>query len=185
MLVCARILYSNECYVCDYQGKPIEVHGWGDNLKLGQVSAVDVNLDDDPVIFQRGPVTWDAKSFDRENVLQEKKVIAEDTIITLDADTGKVKSSFGSGLFYMPHGLSVDHGGNTWVTDVGLHQVMMFSKGATTPSLGNYILYISNHSHPSYPVLGEKFIPGDDANHFCKPTSVAVSSSGQVFVADG
>jgi len=153
----------------DNVGKPIEVHGWGDNLKLGQVSAVDVNLDDDPVIFQRGPVTWDAKSFDRENVLREKKVIAEDTIITLDADTGKVKSSFGSGLFYMPHGLSVDHGGNTWVTDVGLHQVMMFSKGATTPSL----------------VLGEKFIPGDDANHFCKPTSVAVSSSGQVFVADG
>ena len=142
MLVC-RILYSNECYVCDYEGKPIEVHGWGDNLKLGQVSAVDVNLDDDPVIFQRGPVTWDAKSFDRENVLQEKKVIAEDTIITLDADTGKVKSSFGSGLFYMPHGLSVDHGGNTWVTDVGLHQVMMFSKGATTPSLGNYTVHIS------------------------------------------
>merc|ERR1712013_383882 len=166
---------SNNNYLEDMEeekdnvGKPIEVHGWGDNLKLGQVSAVDVNLDDDPVIFQRGPVTWDEKSFDRENVLQEKKVIAEDTIITLDADTGKVKSSFGSGLFYMPHGLSVDHGGNTWVTDVGLHQVMMFSKGATTPSL----------------VLGEKFIPGEDANHFCKPTSVAVSSSGQVFVADG
>ena len=34
-------------------------------------------------------------------------------------------------------------------------------------------------------VLGEKFVPGNDAGHFCKPTSVAVSSSGVIFVADG
>ena len=26
---------------------------------------------------------------------------------------------------------------------------------------------------------------GNDENHFCKPTSVAVSSSGLIFVADG
>ena len=108
-------------------------------MVLGQVSAVDVNLDDNPVIFHRGPVTWDASSFGLDNVLRNKKVIAEDTILTIDADKGKVKSSYGSGLFYMPHGLKVDHDGNTWVTDVGLHQVMKFNKGATTPSLGNYI----------------------------------------------
>jgi len=150
-------------------GRPIEVHGWDDNLKLGQVSAVDVNLDDDPVIFQRGPVSWNAKSFDLKNVLREKKLIEEDTILTIDADKGKVKSGFGSGLFYMPHGLKIDHEGNTWVTDVGMHQVMKFNKGDTKPSL----------------VLGEKFVPGNDANHFCKPTSVAVASTGQIFVADG
>ena len=34
-------------------------------------------------------------------------------------------------------------------------------------------------------MLGEKFTPGDDASHFCKPTAVAVASSGIVFVADG
>ena len=34
-------------------------------------------------------------------------------------------------------------------------------------------------------VLGERFVPGNDATHFCKPTSVAVASGGQVFVADG
>merc|ERR1711892_835400 len=129
-------------------GRPIEVHGWDDNLKLGQVSAVDVNLDDDPVIFQRGPVSWNAKSFDLKNVLREKKLIEEDTILTIDADKGKVKSGFGSGLFYMPHGLKIDHEGNTWVTDVGMHQVMKFNKGDTKPSL----------------VLGEKFVPGYDAN---------------------
>ena len=110
-------------------------------MVLGQVSAVDVNLDDNPVIFHRGPVTWDGSSFGLDNVLRNKKVIAEDTILTLDADKGKVKSSYGSGLFYMPHGLKVDHDGNTWVTDVGLHQVMKYNKGVTTPSLGNYTQY--------------------------------------------
>jgi peptidylamidoglycolate lyase len=35
----------------------------------------------------------------------------------------QVKSSLGAHLFYMPHGLTVDHEGNIWVTDVGLHQV--------------------------------------------------------------
>jgi len=150
-------------------GHPVEVHGWDDNLKLGQVSAVDVNADDDPVVFQRGPVVWDAESFGFDNVLKKRVLIEEDTILVVDADKGKVKSSFGAGLFYMPHGLTIDQEGNTWVSDVGLHQVMRFSKGETKPSL----------------VLGEKFIPGDDAKHFCKPTSIAVSSAGQVFIADG
>ena len=33
--------------------------------------------------------------------------------------------------------------------------------------------------------LGEAFIPGHDEAHFCKPTSVAVASNGDFFVADG
>lgn len=66
-----------------------------------------------------------------------RQVIKEDTILVVDADKGRVKASFGSGLFYMPHGLKVDQEDNIWVTDVGLHQVMKFTKGSKTPSLGN------------------------------------------------
>ena len=33
--------------------------------------------------------------------------------------------------------------------------------------------------------MGEAFKPGRDDSHFCKPTDVAVSSAGIVFVADG
>lgn len=33
--------------------------------------------------------------------------------------------------------------------------------------------------------LGEARVPGSDNTHFCKPTSVAVASSGDFFVADG
>lgn len=35
----------------------------------------------------------------------------------------KVVSEHGENLFYLPHGLSTDHDGNFWVTDVGSHQV--------------------------------------------------------------
>jgi DNA-binding beta-propeller fold protein YncE len=35
-------------------------------------------------------------------------------------------------------------------------------------------------------VLGEKFVPGSDENHFCAPADVAVDrGSGDIFVADG
>ena len=33
--------------------------------------------------------------------------------------------------------------------------------------------------------IGEKFVPGSDQSHFCKPTSVVVSKSGNVYIADG
>ena len=53
-------------------GRPVEVHGWADSLSLGQVSAVDVNVDNDPVIFQRGSTVWDESSFAANNVLNKK-----------------------------------------------------------------------------------------------------------------
>lgn len=70
----------------------------------------------------------------------------------------------------MPHGITVDQQGNTWVTDVALHQVLRFSK--------------DNHDSPDL-ILGEAFVPGNDPNHFCKPTDVAVSSQGFVYISDG
>ena len=102
------------------------------------MSAVDVDQEDNPVIFHRGPVVWDGSSFGFDNVLKKRQVIDVDPILVLDAAKGKLKSSFGSGIFYMPHGLKVDGNGNIWVTDVGLHQVMKFEKGQTSPSLGEY-----------------------------------------------
>ncbi|KAK7011016.1 peptidyl-alpha-hydroxyglycine alpha-amidating lyase F21F3.1, partial [Biomphalaria glabrata] len=71
--------------------------------------------------------------------------------------------------FNVPHGLTIDHKDNIWVTDVGRHQVLRIPKGATKPDLE----------------LGEKFVSGDDDKHFCKPTDVAVASNGDFFVADG
>ncbi len=77
----------------------------------------------------------------------------------------------GAGMFHMPHGIAIDAAGNTYVTDVGLHQVMRFpAADLTKPDL----------------VLGEAFKPGADEKHFCQPTDVAVSdATGAFFVADG
>jgi len=149
---------------------PVGLHNWGSHLDIGQVSGVAVDPDDNPVIFQRGNVVWDGKSFNNKFELNDRKVIPNDTIMVLDPDTAEVKESFGGNMFYMPHGLTIDGLGNVWVTDTGLHQVMRFPVGAEKPDL----------------TLGEAFVPGSDLTHFCQPTSVAVSeSTGIFFVADG
>jgi DNA-binding beta-propeller fold protein YncE len=71
----------------------------------------------------------------------------------------------------MPHGLTIDHDGNYWLTDVALHQVLKFSpNNLTMPNL----------------ILGKRLQNGQDSAHFCKPTDVAVSSrTGDIFVSDG
>jgi len=34
-------------------------------------------------------------------------------------------------------------------------------------------------------ILGQRFEPGDDMEHFCQPTAVAVAPDGEIVVADG
>ena len=63
----------------------------------------------------------------------------------------------------------MDKSGNIWVTDVALHQVFRFPAGSDQPDI----------------ILGERFVPGNDQAHFCKPTDVAVMSTGEFFVSDG
>jgi len=148
---------------------PLKVNNFAAGIDVGQVSAISVNTNDQPIIFHRGHVVWDSKSFGRDYKLVAPTLIGEDTIVTLDADSGKPISSFGKDLFLMPHGLTVDIEGNIYVTDVGLHQVLRFPPNATKPDL----------------VLGTHMQPGHDTTHFCMPTSVAVAQSGDFFVADG
>lgn len=65
----------------------------------------------------------------------------EDPILKFDYD-GKLLASFGRGLFVFPHGATVDHEGNLWVTDARAnddmgHQVFKFSpEGKVLMTLG-------------------------------------------------
>ncbi|XP_059352035.1 peptidyl-alpha-hydroxyglycine alpha-amidating lyase 2-like isoform X2 [Daphnia carinata] len=152
--------------------KPAEVLNWPSiELDVGQITGVAVDDKSNPVILHRGNIKWDGGSFDRSGLYNRiaDGPIKNDTIVTLDAATGSLIDHWGSNLFYMPHGLEVDANGNTWVTDVALHQVFKFPKGSQVPSL----------------TLGEAFVSGSDDKHFCKPTDVVVSSSGIFFVSDG
>lgn len=63
-------------------------------------------------------------SFGRDHKLVAPTLIGEDTIVTLDQETGLPIKSFGKDMFLMPHGLTIDNDGNIYVTDVGLHQMM-------------------------------------------------------------
>ena len=94
--------------------------------------------------------------------------IAAPTVSVIDGATGRLLNSWGANLFIMPHGLTIDHEGNVWLTDVGLHQVFKF-----TPE-GRLLL-----------TLGERGTPGNDRTHFNLPTDVAVLPDGSFYVSDG
>ncbi|KAF6216414.1 hypothetical protein GE061_000756 [Apolygus lucorum] len=140
------------------------------DLRLGQVGGITVDKNDVIYIFHRADRTWSSGTFNLENVFQEQDhaPINVSTIIMVDKN-GNVLKKLGEHMFYMPHGITVDHDLNIWVTDVALHQAMKFKP----------------HSNDAELIKGTRFIPGKDSSHFCKPTSIAVLQNGDFFVADG
>ncbi|XP_059478776.1 peptidyl-alpha-hydroxyglycine alpha-amidating lyase 1 [Neocloeon triangulifer] len=152
----------------------VEVSGWPlKKATLGQISAVSFDNAGNVVIFHRANHVWDASTFDNQDNYRKKDEgpIEQNTIITYNPESGRIVHQWGANLFYLPHGLTVDQEGHVFLTDVALHQVFKFPPrgGQGKPLM----------------VLGERFIQGNDRNHFCKPTSVAVTKSGDFFVADG
>ncbi|XP_008195286.1 peptidyl-alpha-hydroxyglycine alpha-amidating lyase 2 isoform X2 [Tribolium castaneum] len=151
---------------------PRAVKNWPKKpLKLGQVSGVSVNSAFQPVIFHRADRVFDQYTFNSTNHFQQLHLgpIAEPTVLTLDPQTGQVLGQWGENFFFMPHGLTIDRHDNLWVTDVALHQAFKFKPGELSPIL----------------TFGQRLTPGSSKNHLCMPTSIAVASEGEVFIADG
>jgi len=87
--------------------------------------------------------------------------------------SGRLKASFGAGIFVFPHGIHVDGSGNVWVTDARGkdgkgHQVFKFSPE------GKLLL-----------TLGKAGVAGEGPDTFNQPSDVAVGANGDIFVADG
>ncbi|OXB56841.1 hypothetical protein ASZ78_005753, partial [Callipepla squamata] len=144
----------------------------GLDLKLGQVSGLALDPENNLVIFHRGDHVWDENSFDSKFVYQQRGLgpIEQNTILVLNPSNAKLLRSTGRNLFYLPHGLSIDKDGNYWVTDVALHQVFKLGADAKEPLL----------------ILGVALQPGSDSSHFCQPTDVAVDPvTGSIYVSDG
>ncbi|MBI3881108.1 MAG: hypothetical protein HY301_13735 [Verrucomicrobia bacterium] len=130
---------------------------------LGQVSALGVDSRDHIFVFSRRERTWaDAMG---KNLGQPVRNAA---VLVLDRDTGALLESWGTNFFWLPHGLTVDHADNVWLTDVARHQVFKFTRN------GKLLL-----------TLGEAGKPGDDAGHFNKPTDVAIAGDGTFYISDG
>ncbi|MHB1079493.1 MAG: peptidyl-alpha-hydroxyglycine alpha-amidating lyase family protein [Prosthecobacter sp.] len=127
---------------------------------LGLCAGVGVDAQNRVYVFHRSGRVW-SKPFPKE-------AIAAPTVSVFDGATGHLLSSWGANRFIMPHGLTVDHEGNLWLTDVGLHQVFKCSPA------GEVLL-----------TLGEAGVPGSDDKHFNLPTDVAVLADGSFYVSDG
>jgi DNA-binding beta-propeller fold protein YncE len=81
---------------------------------------------------------------------------------------GNFVRAWGHGLVGKSHHLKIDHEGMIWLTDIEHHVVMR-----CTPE-GELLMQ-----------LGTKGEAGNDESHFDRPTDVAVSPTGEVFVSDG
>jgi len=141
---------------------------------LGQLSGVSIDTYGNAVIFHRGDRTWTGQTFNLDNTygLDRSIPIPQATILTVNS-SGHTINSWGQGLFFLPHMITVDKQNNVWVTDVALHQVFKFGP------------YGGNDQKPLI-ALGTRFEPGSDETHYCKPTSVAVTADGNTFfVSDG
>lgn len=133
-----------------------------DSLVLGDPTGIGLDDQQQLFVFCRGARTW--PSFDSI----PGTPIMTNTVLVLDRVSGALKRAWGTGLFIMPHGLTVDRKGHVWLTDCGLHQVFCFT------SDGDLLLQ-----------LGEARVAGNDSLHFNMPTDVAVTEDGSFYVADG
>lgn len=141
------------------------VQGWPSlpaGFKLGNPTGIGIDTAQNIVIFHRAGREWPLFGSMPTSLIKEK------TILILERKTGQLLNSWGDNLFVMPHGLTVDHQNNIWVTDVGAHQVFKFS-----------------HEGQLLMKLGEAGKPGKDTLHFNQPTDVAVAPDGSFYVSDG
>ena len=87
---------------------------------------------------------------------------------------GEFLGGFGTGLVGRPHGFTVDPDGNMWLTDVAL-----------APGEMGAVVHKLNPAGELVMTLGQPGVVGRDRETFNRPASVAVSSNGDIFVADG
>lgn len=139
------------------------------SMPIGQASGIAISPNNTLVLFHRSGRVWDENSFDERNRFNPKLgPINNSTIALIDSETGRLISEHGKDMFYLPHGLTIDSAGNYWLTDVGTHQI-----------------YKLDQKFKPLLTIGEKMIPGNSNYQFCKPTDIAVASTGEFFVADG
>lgn len=160
-----KLFFTLFCGVSSVLAQPQHevVPGWPklpEGHVLGLCAGVGVDAQNRVFVFHRSGRKW-SNPFPKEPISQP-------TVSVLDGATGKLLSAWGENSFIMPHGLTVDHEGNLWLTDVGLHQVFK-----CTPE-GKVLL-----------TLGERAVPGNDPAHFNLPTDVAVLRDGSFYVSDG
>jgi streptogramin lyase len=92
----------------------------------------------------------------------------EHPVIVFDSE-GNLLTTWGEGFLKNAHGIFIDSADHVFLVDVSLHVVLKY-----TP-LGELLMTIGTLDRPSH----------QDGAPFNRPTDVALSSSGEIYVSDG
>ncbi len=139
-----------------------EVSNWPSlppGIQLGETAGVSIDVNGHVFVFHRP-----GRGFD----LAATTKLTEPTVLELDANTGKLISSWGANMFLVPHGITIDGQNNVFVTDVALQQVFKLT-----------------HDGKVIFALGQPRVGAWDATHFNEPTDIAIRPDGTFYVSDG
>jgi DNA-binding beta-propeller fold protein YncE len=81
---------------------------------------------------------------------------------------GEFINAIGEGTDIWPHMVKCDKENNVWIIDTR-----------------NHILYLYSPDGELLKSLGTKGVPGEDGSHFRRPTDIAFSPDGRIYVSDG
>src|SRR5712671_414140 len=100
--------------------------------------------------------------------------------------SGKLLKSLGGSMFVNPHGFTVDHEGNLWVSDVNDKETVlgMSARNAAGVVLGQEVLKLDQNGKVLM-MLGKMGVGGSGTDTFDRPTGVAIAANGNIFVSDG
>ena len=128
----------------------------GEHADRCQISGVSLDNSGNALVLSRGDNHWMPQTGFKH---QKSRKAA---IHVIGSDTGKISSSWGHGVFMLPHQIVVDSSDHVWVVDAGLHQVIKFD------SSGKRLLVVGGHKV-----------------RFNMPTDIAFLSDGTFVVSDG
>lgn len=149
---------------------PTVVKNWAplpDGRSWGSTAGVDIGPDGHVWAYDRcGAYALAAGGCDASDV---------DPILKFDRSTGEVLTSFGAGMFVLPHGIHVDSDGNVWVTD---------SQGNEAGTKGHQVIKFSPEGEVLM-TLGKAGQAGDGPDTLNQPCDVITAPNGDIFVSDG
>jgi len=101
--------------------------------------------------------------------------------------SGKLRKSFGVGMFAYPHAFTMDDtDGSIWVSDVNDHDMVlgMSTRNKDGVQLGQEVLKLDQNGKVLM-MLGKMGVAGSGTDVFDRPTGVAIGKNGDIFVSDG
>jgi streptogramin lyase len=100
--------------------------------------------------------------------------------------SGKLLTSFGSGLFAFPHGFTVDAQGYIWASDANASETVlgMSAKGPSGVVRGQQVFKMSPTGRVLM-TLGKPGVAGNGRDTFDQPSGIAIAPNGDIFITDG